>query len=203
MPIRVEAVNAERMVRHLYTALFDREPEEEVLAGLINYFDDGMISARIQLMTMLKSEEFFDKRLRHKTPEEMAAELYRYILAREPESVDALQGAADFVGNLGWRVEVDVMINSEEYLGRFGDDNLPNFPAAPRSAPPEEARPAPPEEAQPATPEAAQPATREEAQPTTAERGRPAAPERGRTAAERPAYSVRLQPAGLRDRRSR
>ena len=77
-------------------------------------------------MKMLKSEEFFDKRLRHKTPEDMARELYRFILAREPESNEALQGAADFVGNLGWRVQVDVMINSEEYLGRFGDDAAPS-----------------------------------------------------------------------------
>ena len=36
-----------------------------------------------------------------------------------------MKGAADMVGNLGWQVQVDVMINSEEYLGRFGDDKLP------------------------------------------------------------------------------
>jgi hypothetical protein len=179
MPVRVESTNAERMIQHLYTTLFDREPEEEVLEGLIAYFGDGKLSARIQLMTMLKSEEFFDKRLRHKTPEEIAAELYRYILAREPESADALQGAADFVGNLGWKVEVDVMINSEEYLGRFGDDDLPNFIATAQEAPP-------------ATAEEALPATPQEAPPATRERGRPA---------ERPAYPARLQQfGGPRDR---
>jgi hypothetical protein len=36
-----------------------------------------------------------------------------------------LKGAADQLGNLGWRVQIDVMINCEEYLGRFGDDTLP------------------------------------------------------------------------------
>ena len=65
------------------------------------------------------------KRLRGKTPQEMAGELYRHILGRPPESAEALKGAADQLGNLGWRVQIDVMINCEEYLGRFGDDTLP------------------------------------------------------------------------------
>jgi hypothetical protein len=113
------------MVRRLYSDLFRRDPEPEVLRGLVNYFAEGRISARVQLMRMLKSDEFFDKRLREATPQTMAHELYRGILARPPESDDTLQGAADVIGNLGWRVQVDVMINSEEYLGRFGDDDLP------------------------------------------------------------------------------
>ena len=113
------------MVKQLYTDLFNRTPERDVLRGLVEYLADGRISVRVQVMRMLKSEEFFDKRLRHKTPEDMARELYRCILARDAESDEALKGAADFVGNLGWQVEVDVMINSEEYLGRFGDDTPP------------------------------------------------------------------------------
>jgi hypothetical protein len=126
MPIKWERPRAERVVQQLYRDLFDREPEREVLRGLVGYLAEGRVSVRMQAMKMLKSEEFFDKRLRHKTPEDMARELYRFILAREPESSEALQGAADFVGNLGWRVQVDVMINSEEYLGRFGDDAAPS-----------------------------------------------------------------------------
>jgi Phycobilisome Linker polypeptide len=127
MPIRVDRAKADTLVRQLYRKLFDREPEREVLRGLVTYLGEGRISVRIQLMRMLKSEEFYDKRLRHKTPEDMARELYTYILARPPESVEALRGAADFVGNLGWQTEVDVMINSEEYTGRFGDDELPSW----------------------------------------------------------------------------
>jgi hypothetical protein len=126
MPIKWEQPRAERLIQQLYRELFDREPEREVLRGVVNYLTEGRISIRMQVMRMLKSEKFFDKRLRHKTPEDMARELYRYVLARPPESNDALQGAADFVGNLGWQVQVDVMINSEEYLGRFGDDAAPS-----------------------------------------------------------------------------
>lgn len=126
MPIKWERPRAERVVQQLYRDLFDREPERDVLRGLVGYLAEGRVSVRMQAMKMLKSEEFFDKRLRHKTPEDMARELYRFILAREPELNEALQGAADFVGNLGWRVQVDVMINSEEYLGRFGDDAAPS-----------------------------------------------------------------------------
>jgi phycobilisome rod-core linker protein len=125
MPIRVEPRKAERMVRQLYRDLFRRDPEPDVLRGLTAYFAEGRISVRIQLMRMLKSEEFFDKRLREATPEKIARELYGAILARPPESEDALKGAAGFIGNIGWRIQVDVMINSEEYLSRFGDDNLP------------------------------------------------------------------------------
>jgi hypothetical protein len=125
MPIRWERLRAERVVQKLYRDLFDRDPERDVLRGLVGYLAEGRISARMQTMKMLKSEEFFDKRLRHKTPEDMAKELYRCILVREPESNEELQAAADFVGNLGWRVQVDVMINSEEYLERFGDDAAP------------------------------------------------------------------------------
>jgi len=125
MAIHLEKTSAESMVKQLYRDLFAREPEREVLRGLVTYFGEGRLSARTQLMRMLKSDEFYDKRLRHKTPEQMARELYRYILGRPPESDGALTGAADMVGNLGWQVQVDVMINSEEYLGRFGDDKLP------------------------------------------------------------------------------
>jgi hypothetical protein len=151
MPIKVPSAKATGMIQHLYKTLFDREPEPEVLNGLIRYFEEGRVSARTQLMSMLKSEEFFDKRLRHKTPEDMAAELYRYILARDPESPEALQGAANFVGNLGWKVEVDVMINSEEYLGRFGDDDLPAFTVATeaQARPDAQARSGPPVRPQP------------------------------------------------------
>src|SRR5690349_14963710 len=125
MPIRWDRLRAERVIQKLYRDLFDREPERDVVRGLVGYLAEGRISARMQVMKMLKSEEFFDKRLRHKTPEDMARELYRYILAREPDSAEELQAAADFVGNLGWRVQVDVMINSDEYLERFGDDVAP------------------------------------------------------------------------------
>ena len=127
MPIRVERSKAERMVRKLYRDLFRREPEADVLRGLVSYFAEGRISARTQLMRMLKSDEFFDKHLREAAPETIAQQLYRAILARPPESNDALSGAADFIDKFGWQAQVDVMINSEEYLGRFSDDDLPNL----------------------------------------------------------------------------
>lgn len=129
MPIKVERSKAERMVRRLYRDLLGRDPEPDVLRGLVSYFSDGRISPRIQLMRMLKSDEFFDKRLRQAPPEKIAREPYGVILARPTESDDALKGAADFIGNIGWRVQVDVMINSEEYLSGFGDDNLPTSSA--------------------------------------------------------------------------
>ena len=131
MPIRLEKTGAESMVKQLYHDLFGREPERDVLRGLVTYFGEGRLSARTQLMRMLKSDEFYDKRLRNKTPEVMARELYRYILGRPPESAEALKGATDQLGRLGWRVQIDVMINCEEYLGRFGDDNVPTAKAHP------------------------------------------------------------------------
>jgi hypothetical protein len=64
------------MIRQLYRKPFDSDPERDLVRGLVTYFGEGRISARIQLMRMLKSEEFYDKRLRYKTPEDMARELY-------------------------------------------------------------------------------------------------------------------------------
>jgi hypothetical protein len=136
MPIKWERTQAENLILLLYRQLFDRAPERDVLLGLTDYFAKGRVSVRMQLMRMLKSEEFFDKRLRHKTPEEIAGQLYRFILVRPPESAEALQGAADVVGHLGWQVEVDVMINCEEFLGRFGDDTPPPDLSDLASAPP-------------------------------------------------------------------
>ena len=75
MPIKWDRPRAERMVKQLYTDLFNRAPERDVLRGLVEYLADGRISVRVQVMRMLKSEEFFDKRLRHKTPEDMARAL--------------------------------------------------------------------------------------------------------------------------------
>jgi phycobilisome linker polypeptide len=134
MPIKWEREIAEKMVQRLYRHLFEREPERDILNGLVAYFTEGRLSVRTQVMRMLKSDEFFDKRLRGKAPPEIAKELYHFILVRPPESTDALQGAADFIGNVGWRVEVDIMLNSEEYLVRFGDDNVPSIPPAASAA---------------------------------------------------------------------
>lgn len=128
MPVRVPPHLASGIIEHLYQKLLCRPPEPENLHGLVAYFGAGKISARTQFLTMLKSEEFFDKRLRDKPLEEVAAVLYQVVLAREPESPEALQGAVDFLGQVGWQVQIDIMINSAEYIGRFGDDDLPNFP---------------------------------------------------------------------------
>ena len=98
MPIRWERLRAERVVQKLYRDLFDRDPERDVLRGLVGYLAEGRISARMQVMKMLKSEEFFDKRLRHKTPEDMARELYRCILVREPEFERGAPGSSRFCG---------------------------------------------------------------------------------------------------------
>jgi hypothetical protein len=130
MPILCDRPKSEELVQQLYHQLFGRQPERDVSRGLVAGFMEGRVSVRVQLMTMLKSEEFFAKRLQDKTPEEIALILYRFILTRAPDSPEDLQAAADFVGNLGWRVQVDTMINSEEYLGRYGDDALPGWAPA-------------------------------------------------------------------------
>ena len=98
MPIRWERLRAERVVQKLYRDLFDRDPERDVLRGLVGYLAEGRISARMQTMKMLKSEEFFDKRLRHKTPEDMAKELYRCILVRDPQFERRTPGGGRFRG---------------------------------------------------------------------------------------------------------
>ena len=116
----MERPRAERVVQQLYRDLFDREPERDVLRGLVEYLAEGRVSVRMQAMKMLKSEEFFDKRLRHKTPEDMARELIVSYLRASPSRTKRSK-----VQPTSWEisgsVQVDVMINSEEYLGRFGE----------------------------------------------------------------------------------
>ena len=125
MPISWERERAAEMVKNLYQHLFSRDPEADVLAGLTHYFAEGRLSCRIQLMRMMKSEEYFDKYVKEKSPQDVGRRLYIFVLAREPESQEVLMGAADQIARIGWRTQIDIMINSEEYLERFGDDTPP------------------------------------------------------------------------------
>jgi hypothetical protein len=125
MPIRWEERQARKLIRDLYMTLLGRDVEPEVLRGLVAYFVAGKMSARTQFLQMIKSEEFFDKRLRDRTPEEVVTMLYQTILERNVESPTVLKGAVDFINGVGWRTQVDVMINSQEYIGKFGDDKVP------------------------------------------------------------------------------
>jgi hypothetical protein len=125
MPVKLERPRAERAVETLYTKLLGRAPEPAIRRGLVDYFTEGRLSVRMQLTKMVKSEEFFDKQLRDKSHVDAANIMYKLLLARPPESDGALKAAADFIGNLGRRVQADVMLNSDEYLDRFGDDRIP------------------------------------------------------------------------------
>ena len=125
MPIKREAPEARKLVQAIYKHCFDREPDAANAKGLVEYLVTGKKSVRMILAGFLKSEEFFDKRLRDKKPEDLAEILYRYVLGRPPESAEAKQGAADFIGAHGWPIQVDVMLNSEEYLDKYNDDLLP------------------------------------------------------------------------------
>jgi hypothetical protein len=41
------------------------------------------------------------------------------------ESAESVKCTSHHLGLFWLRVQIDVMTNCEEYLGRFGDDNLP------------------------------------------------------------------------------
>lgn len=131
MPVRWSAPAARKLVDQMYKQVLGRPPEPQVAQGLVNYLQSGKTSARIQFTFMVKSEEFYDKRLRDRTPPEMTATLYKIILGRSLENQTELNNATDFLIALGWRVQADVMLNSEEYLNKFGDDVVPGVDAVP------------------------------------------------------------------------
>lgn len=136
MPIRWKEQDARSAVRGLYRNLFDRDPEPTALRGVVAYLAEGRLSLRMQFLSMVKSEEFSNKRLTVLPPDQIAVVLYVAVVGREPTNTEKSQAAA-LIDAAGWKVQIDTLINSEEYIGKFGDDKVPDMPLGPiTSAPP-------------------------------------------------------------------
>ena len=125
MPIRWQPHSAADLVERLYMAVLGRSADEPSRGQLIAAFVDGEISVRAQLARMLKSDEFFATQLGGRSSREIASTLYLTVLCRPAENEHILEETAGFIEACGWRVQVDSMLNSDEYLTRFGDDRIP------------------------------------------------------------------------------
>jgi Phycobilisome Linker polypeptide len=135
MAIEWREPEARRLIQQLYRNVLEIEVEARVLRDLVSQLVQGKVSVRVQLLRIIKSDAFFEKHLRGRSPEDMASVLYRYVLGRNVESAETQNGAAAFIAASSWQTQADVMISSEEYLGKYGDDALPPPPPPPPAPP--------------------------------------------------------------------
>lgn len=72
------------------------------------------------------SQEYRDRFITGRAPEATLTDLYRHILAREPDA--AAWGYMNFAAAHGWDAVIDTLLASPEYNSAFGDHVVPGSP---------------------------------------------------------------------------
>ncbi|HEY0037990.1 MAG TPA: phycobilisome rod-core linker polypeptide, partial [Longimicrobium sp.] len=83
-------------------------------------------SVKYMMQANLHDAVYFDRFVTGRAPEAIVADLYRHILAREPDD-----GASAWIGvgqTQGWHVVIDALLNGAEYTTRFNDFVVPGSP---------------------------------------------------------------------------
>jgi RHS repeat-associated protein len=76
--------------------------------------------------SLAHSQEYRDRFITGRAPEAILTDLYRHILAREPD--DGAWGFVGFASVHGWDAVIDALLAGSEYNGRFGEHLVPGSP---------------------------------------------------------------------------
>ncbi len=117
-----------KTVVDIYQQILERYPDPE---GLFNYgwrLQNGEMSARQIILEIGKSDEYFSKFVGHPvTPKNAVTYFYKHFLAREPEK-EMVAEHVDLLsknGKDGWKLIVEKLVKSAEYLEKFGEHSVP------------------------------------------------------------------------------
>jgi hypothetical protein len=129
--LQVKPVSDEnrKIVIDIYAQILERFPDK---SGIQNYgwrLQKGEFSTRDIVREIGKSKEYFSKFVKHpNTPHEAVVYFYKHFLGREPETENVIDEYVSLMnknGKDGWKLVVDKLIDSVEYLSNFGEDYVP------------------------------------------------------------------------------
>ena len=110
----------------LYNRVLEQNPDPD---GLFNYgkrLQTGELSTRMAVKEIGKSGEYFSKFVQHPVvPRSAVIFFYNHFLARDPESEEVITEHIALMNTKGWKHIVDKLVDSKEYLSRFGEHSVP------------------------------------------------------------------------------
>jgi hypothetical protein len=117
------------VVKALFKQFLGRDADAAGLAHHVKSFINNGLSAplKLKVVEFAKCPERAGKFLREHV--EGAANNYRHILAREPESAAAKQGWGAAARAHGWSHVHDGFLNSAEFVNNFRENAIPGHPA--------------------------------------------------------------------------
>lgn len=116
--------NSTEVVTAIYQQLLERKPDPSGLSGWKKELDDEFRTVRDVVKGFSGSDEFRNNYIKSKSLEVAVSNLYRRILAREPDA-DGLAHNVNRVKESGFDVVINYFINSPEYTSKFGDFTVP------------------------------------------------------------------------------
>lgn len=126
LPASTISQDIKQVLENVYHVVLERELDSK---GLNNY---GMqLQRRDKNLRMIikeigSSEEYLNRFVRLVSPQQAVRLIYLHFLCREPESEDIVREHVDMLNERGWQYVIGKIVDSEEYLSRFGEHSVPH-----------------------------------------------------------------------------
>ena len=128
-PSKPVSDETKKAVVDIYTQVLERFPDQREIQKYGWRLHNEESSIRDVIREVGKSNEYFLKFVKRPVkPEQAIVYFYKHFLGREPETDNVVSEYIDLMnksGKDGWKLVVDELINSNEYILNFGDYSVP------------------------------------------------------------------------------
>lgn len=130
--VTIAAINcvgdSRSVVSGIYRQVFEREADPSGLASWSGQLDQGNKTVKEVVRAFAHSAEYKTRFVTGKPNADIVIWLYLHLLARRPESQEAINGWINQGLTMGWDFVIDAIIDSAEYRSKFGDNRVPGNP---------------------------------------------------------------------------
>jgi hypothetical protein len=116
--------HAIQLVTQAYRIILKREPDEGGSNDYVNLLTNQGWTAKQLVLDLATSEEYQRRFFDNRTTTEYVTQIYHTLLQREPNPEELTNGI-NMVEQHGWRIIIERILNSEEYMQRFGNNAVP------------------------------------------------------------------------------
>jgi hypothetical protein len=111
----------------VFGKILDREADKDGYDYVLYCFESGRKSVRDIVFEFISSEEFINRFVLGKSPEDIVDLIYRLLLGRAPADEESLKHAQNRFVRMGLRKFVARVMSSPEYLEDVGQDEVPEW----------------------------------------------------------------------------
>jgi hypothetical protein len=129
------AGDSKQVLDALYRDLFNREPDATAYQHFGAALDQGTLTVRNLVKTMLTSEEYKLLFYSEVGTREVVERLYVKVLGRKADD-GGLKSFSEMLEQKGLEAVVTTLLDSPEYMQTFGDWGVPNHPEIKVTPPP-------------------------------------------------------------------